>query len=94
MTTFNHRGTTINKIDLTNFQEELDFLGLDFMSVWMELGDGETDFIYVSNGFLGLLNNPENMTDGEWHHFFKKNNDGTFEACKFQFNDRVSTYGL
>lgn len=92
MITFNHRGTTINKIDLFEYQNELDVLGLDAMSIWMEIGDGENDHVYVSNGFLRLLNNPNDMTDGEWHHYFIKDSDGDFTAEKFSFNDRVSKY--
>lgn len=92
MTNFNHRGTTINKTDLFKFQDELDILGLDAMTVWMEIGDGENDHVYISNGFLGLLRNPEDMIDGEWHHYFVKDSDGDFTAEKFSFNDKVSTY--
>lgn len=92
--TFNHRGTTINKIDLFEYQDSLDILRLEAMGIWSEISDGENDHVYVSNGFLRLLNNPEDMTDGEWHHYFIKDEDSSFTAEKFSFNDRVSRYGM
>lgn len=92
MNTFNNRGTTINKINLSDFQENLEEMGLNEMQVWLAIGNGEDDHVYVSNGFLNLLSNPSDMTDGEWHHYFVKDTDGEFTAEKFKFNNKVSTY--
>ena len=79
---FNHRGTTINKIQFSEIESILEDKGFNVDSCFNAMAD-ENEFIYVSNGFVSGLNNDNN--DEEWHHFFKKDNDGSFEAFRMSF---------
>ncbi len=79
---FNHRGTTINKIQFSEIESILEDKGFNVDNCFNAMAD-ENEFIYVSNGFVSGLNNDNN--DEEWHHFFKKDNDGGFEAFKMSF---------
>lgn len=70
-----HRGTTIVKIENEVYQNGL----LDIFS---------DDFIYCSLGFLNALNRglvPTTKYTEEFHHYFEKQNDGTFECKKINF---------
>jgi hypothetical protein len=44
----------------------------------------ESEYVYVSNGFITGLKNNQN-SENEWHHFFTKEGKD-FTANKFQFN--------
>ena len=79
-----HRGTEMNKIQFSEIEEYLKEKGLNVNEAFEILAD-EKEFIYVSNGFLHGLEKHENE-QGEWHHFFKKDLDGNFEAVKYYFN--------
>lgn len=94
LATFNHRGTTINKIDLFDFQYELESLGFNIYELCAQIGQDGEEIAYVSNGFLAGLREFEDNNDGEWHHYFVKDEEGCFTAGKLKFNNRISTYGL
>jgi hypothetical protein len=79
---FNHRGTTINKVQFSEVEDILEEKGFNVDNCFNNMAD-ENEFIYVSNGFIFGLNNENN--DTEWHHFFKKDADGNFEAFKMSF---------
>ena len=82
-TQFNYRGTTINKIQFSEIEEYLEEKGFNVNNCFNMLAD-ENEFIYASNGFVRGLTSEENE-DVEWHHFFKKDEDGNFEAFKMSF---------
>ena len=79
---FNHRGTTINKLQFSEVEEIFKEKGFNVNNCFDRMAD-ENEFIFVSNGFLSGLKNENN--DTEWHHFFKKDEDGNFEAFKMSF---------
>lgn len=83
---FFHRGTEINKIAFSEIEYDLEDKGIDVMKAFMLMAD-ENENVYVSNGFLRGLGAASENEDGEWHHYFKKDEDGSFEAFKFKFND-------
>lgn len=80
---YNIRGTEMNKIQFFDIIEFLEEKNLNVDEAFDLLAD-ENENIYVSNGFVRGLNN-ENEA-GEWHHFFKKDEDGHFTAGKYKFN--------
>jgi len=82
--TLNIRGTQMNKMQFSEIESYLEEKNLNVMSFFNQLAD-EKEFIYVSNGFIRGLESEENEV-GEWHHFFKKQLDGSFEAGKISFN--------
>ncbi len=82
--TLDIRGTRMNKIQFSEIESFLEEKGLNVNESFDLLAD-EKEFVYVSNGFVEGLNKSENEP-GEWHHFFKKDIDGSFEAGKFKFN--------
>ena len=80
---YNIRGTEMNKIQFSDIESYLEEKNINVDFAFNMIAD-EKEYVYVSNGFVRGLTN-EN-TPGEWHHFFKKDADGNFEAGKFQFN--------
>lgn len=78
-TTIFYRGTEIKKVHINSVQEYLETKGLDIDTLF-----GDDDYMYVSDGFIRGLYAEEN-TDGEYHHYFTKNYDGTFDAHKMNF---------
>lgn len=83
---FTYRGTEINKIDINSIESLLENKGININEAYSLMGDGQSDFIYVSNGFLRGLNDLDTQPK-EWHHYFKKNNDDSFEAFKLNFDN-------
>lgn len=82
---FNYRGTEINKVLFEELEDAMTSLGMNVKESKMLLTDNlESDFAYVSNGFLCGLRQEE-ITQNEWHHYFIKQNDSSFEAEKFNF---------
>lgn len=81
---YNVRGTEINKIQFSEIESYLEDKELNVDAIFNQIAD-ENEFVYVSNGFVKGLMNEENEV-GEWHHFFKKEIDGTFTAGKLNFN--------
>ena len=79
-----HRGTEINKIQFSEIEYLLEEKNIDVMDAFEQMADSK-EFVYISNGFLTGLNADE-ADFNEWHHFFKKDADGNFEADKFYFN--------
>jgi hypothetical protein len=80
---YNIRGTEVNKIQFSEIESYLEEKGMNVNNVFNQIAD-EKEFVYVSNGFVsGLTNNNE---PGEWHHYFAKCSDGSFEAGKLYFN--------
>lgn len=84
---YNIRGTEINKMQFSEIEYYLEKKGFNVNKVFQEIAD-EKEFIYISNGFLRGLTADENEI-GEWHHFFKKENDGHFVAGKLQFDKNL-----
>jgi hypothetical protein len=82
--TLNIRGTQMNKVAFSDIEDLLTDKGIDANEAFSLMAD-EREFVYVSNGFLRGLN-AENLEFGEWHHYFKKSDDNTFEAEKLKFN--------
>jgi hypothetical protein len=82
--TYNIRGTQINKIAFSEIESYLEEKGLNTNEAFNLLAD-EKEFVYVSNGFVRGLKTELNE-NGEWHHFFKKDEDGVFAAWKYNFN--------
>jgi len=80
---YNIRGTEMNKVQFSEIESYLDEKGLNVNEAFEMLAD-ENEFIYVSNGFIKGLTTNENE-EKEWHHFFKKENDGCFVAGKMMF---------
>lgn len=79
----NIRGTEMNKMQFSEIESYIEDFGLNVNEVFEMIAD-EDEMIYVSNGFvLGLKSAP---AEGEWHHFFKKELDGSFTAGKLMFN--------
>lgn len=91
MATFNrksiyNRGTEINKVYFYDVEDLFENLSIDSNQVYNLLAD-ENEFIYISNGFCNALkNSSEDIQNGEWHHYFTKEEDGSFQANKFYFN--------
>lgn len=83
--TFTHRGNTINKIRFSEIEGRLEHKGF-YVDKCFELMADEHEVIYVSNGFLRGLSE-ENEQD-EWHHYFKKDASGNFDAFKMPFNNQ------
>ena len=81
---YNIRGTEMNKMQFSEIEYYLEEKGLNVMEVFAQIAD-ENEFIYVSNGFVRGLTTNENEI-GEWHHYFKKEADGSFTAGKLKFN--------
>jgi hypothetical protein len=81
---YNIRGTEMNKIAFSEIEFDLETKGFDINKAFEQLADENTEYVFVSNGFVNGLNKDFNEA-GEWHHFFKKENDGTFTAGKFYF---------
>jgi len=81
---YNIRGTEMNKMQFSEIEDYLEEKGLNVMEVFSQIAD-ENEFIYVSNGFVRGLTTNENEI-GEWHHYFKKESDGSFTAGKLKFN--------
>lgn len=81
---YNIRGTEMNKMQFSEVESYLEEKGINVNEAFSLMAD-EKEFIYVSNGFVAGLLKDENE-NGEWHHFFKKDIDGHFEAGKLQFN--------
>lgn len=82
---YNIRGTEMNKIAFSEIEFDLETKGFNVDEAFNLMADQKTEYVYVSNGFLRGLKADVNDA-GEWHHFFKKENDGTFTAGKYQFN--------
>lgn len=80
----NIRGTEMNKVQFCEIEDYLQEKNIDVNNAFNILAD-EKEYIYVSNGFIRGLKNEETEIN-EWHHFFKKQVDGSFEAGKFQFD--------
>jgi hypothetical protein len=78
------RGTEMNKMQFSEIEDYLQEKGINVNEAFDLMADGK-EFVYVSNGFITGLKNEETQPF-EWHHFFKKQEDGTFEAGKLQFN--------
>jgi len=81
---FNIRGTEMNKVQFSEIEFDLESKGLNVNEVFYLIAD-DNEFVYVSNGFLSGLRKDVNEC-GEWHHYFKKESDGSFVAGKLQFN--------
>jgi hypothetical protein len=79
----NIRGSVFNKVQFSEICDDLEDLGFDVDSVFNLICD-DKEFCYVSNGFLNALRTP--IQEGEWHHFFKKEDDGSFVAGKLNFD--------
>lgn len=82
---YNIRGTEMNKLQFSEIEELLIAKNFSVQEVFETIAD-ENEFIYVSNGFLRGLTSETNEI-GEWHHFFKKEADGTFTAGKLSFQN-------
>lgn len=80
---YNIRGTEMNKMQFSEIEIYLEEKGLNIDEVFDKIAD-ENEFIYVSNGFVRGLTSEENEI-GEWHHYFKKEDDGNFIAGKLNF---------
>lgn len=78
------RGTEMNKMQFSEIDYLLEEKGLNVNQAFDLMAD-EKEYVYVSNGFLNGLKKEE-IDSFEWHHYFKKQEDGTFEAGKLQFN--------
>ncbi len=78
------RGTEMNKMQFSEIEDYLTEIGINVNEAFELMAD-EKEFVYVSNGFVNGLKKEENEK-GEWHHFFKKDQDGNFEAGKLKFN--------
>ena len=78
----NYRGTTINAIWFSDMEAALEAKGFDINTIFSLIAD-EKEKCYVSNGFIRGLHSDNEI--GEWHHYFVKEADGTFEARKLQF---------
>ena len=81
----NYRGTEINKVDAYDVQDLLIDMDLNGKNILSQINPNEDDNVYVSNGFLYALKNQES-TINEWHHYFIKKLDGSFECEKVNFN--------
>jgi hypothetical protein len=81
-----YKGTEINKISLCDFDViiKLEEKGFNVMDVMMLIADDNNN-AYVSNGFIRGLMLDENEPN-EWHHYFVKHEDGSFEAEKMYFD--------
>ena len=80
------RGSRINKVQWSlDLEDILTEIGFDVNYLFNEMAD-ENEYIYVSNGFLNRIN--KEYEDGEWHHFFKKDSFGTFDAFRLSFETK------
>lgn len=82
---YNIRGTEMNKMQFSEIEEILIEKHFNVQEVFEKIAD-QNEFIYVSNGFVKGLTSEINEI-GEWHHFFKKETDGTFTAGKLSFQN-------
>lgn len=81
--TFNYRGSEFQKVYFSDIEDDLIDFGFNSDELFELMAD-ENECVYVSNGFLrGLKNQPE---IGEWHHYFKRNDEGDFDAFKLNFD--------
>ncbi|CAB4153424.1 hypothetical protein UFOVP622_36 [uncultured Caudovirales phage] len=80
----NYKGTEINKVNFYELEELLEEKGI-YKKVFNNCLNEENDCVYISNGFLLGLTTEEN-TPNEWHHYFIKQLDGSFECEKLNFN--------
>jgi hypothetical protein len=78
------QGSEFNKMQFSEIESYLEDKGMNVNAIFSQIAD-ENEFIYVSNGFVNGLSKDEN-SKGEWHHYFTKNSDGTFDAGKLMFN--------
>lgn len=81
---YNIRGTEINKAQFSEIEGYLEEKGFN-ADQWFSMMADENEMIYVSNGFVKGLKSDENEA-GEWHHYFKKESDGSFSAYKMSFS--------
>ena len=77
----------MNKIQFCEIEDYLLEKGIDADEAFALMAD-EKEFVYVSNGFLRGLTSDTNEF-GEWHHYFKKEEDGHFVAGKLEFPEHV-----
>ena len=82
---FFHRGSEINKIQFSEIEDLLLEKGFNIDDLFEIMAD-EDENIFVSNGFLRGLNASENE-EGEYHHYFKKDKYGSFDAFKLNFKN-------
>lgn len=80
-----NRGTEINKINFYDLEEFLEEKGI-YDKAFENLLNEKNDFVYISNGFLYSLRSTEDVQPNEWHHYFKKDESGFFEAFKLMFD--------
>lgn len=77
------RGSEFNKLQFSEIESYLEAKGINVNAIFSQIAD-DNEFIYISNGFVNSLLKNENSQE-EWHHYFTKNSDGTFEAGKLIF---------
>lgn len=83
---FFNNGSTFNKVQFSEIEFDLDKLNLNINECFILMAD-EKEFVYVSDGFLtGLRKDIDEIESGEWHHYFKKDENGNFDAFKLNFN--------
>lgn len=80
-----HRGHEINKIFFWDLEYLFEEKGFDINNIYSLMVD-EKEYVYVSNGFIKGLDRKE-VENGEWHHYFKKDGNGDFDAFKLNFNN-------
>lgn len=81
----NIRGTRMCKVQFCEIEDYLIEKGIDANEAFDIMAD-EREFCYISNGFrVGLLNDVDFISKGEWHHYFVKQEDGSFSAKKLSF---------
>lgn len=73
----------MNKLQFSEIESYLEDKGMSVNAAFEMLAD-EKEYVYVSNGFISGLRSKENEA-GEWHHYFKKDEDGDFVAGKMKF---------
>jgi hypothetical protein len=78
------RGTKINKLDVWECEEAFENLGINIYDIIDTCCSEDSDFIYISSGFLHMLEMEEKV-DGEYHHYFIKQEDGSFECETYKF---------
>lgn len=88
-TTISNRGTSIIKLWICDKVEEmLENINISPRQLEDQIGDGN-GYIYISNGFLSALEYGS-VEEREWHHYFKKDEDGNFYAGKYCFNRQIT----
>lgn len=81
----NVRGTRMCKVQFSEIEDYLIEKGIDANMAFDLMAD-DSEFCYISNGFrAGLLNDNECISKCEWHHYFVKQEDGSFIAEKLSF---------